>query len=134
VAAPFLSAAWIDEARALYDTYADQLPKVSTAVVLNLLVNEVPFGDAELTAHVDTRSGGLVLDHGHVEGADLFVVVDYATAKAILVEGNPGAAMQAFLANKIRVEGDVAKLMVLAQQPMGDDAARYAAEIRAITE
>lgn len=134
MAAPFLSDAWIDEARALHDAWHDRLPPVTTAVLVNLVVNDVPFEPGEVRAHLDTTTGSLVLDHGHREGADLVVVVDYATARAILVEGNPGAAMSAFLANKIRVEGDVAKLMVLAQQPIGGDAASYAEAVRAITE
>ena len=41
--------------------------------------------------------------------------------------------MQAFLANKIRVEGDITKLMALAQQPMDGDATAYAEAIRDIT-
>ena len=129
----FLSEPWITEARALYESWADRLPPVAHSVVVNLLVNEAPFEPGEVTAHLDTSAGGLVIDHGHRDGADLFVVVDYATARAILIEGNPQAAMQAFLANKIRVEGDITKLMALAQQPMDGDATAYAEAIRAIT-
>ena len=36
--------------------------------------------------------------------ADLTVTVDYETAKAILVEGNAQAAMQAFMAGRIKIE------------------------------
>ena len=38
-------------------------------------------------------------------------------AKAILVEGNPQVGMQAFMQGKVRVEGDMAKLMMLQGAP-----------------
>ena len=41
------------------------------------------------------------------------MTVDYVTARALLVEGNPQAAMSAFMAGKIRVDGDLAKLMAV---------------------
>jgi putative sterol carrier protein len=85
---------------------------------------------------MDTSSGELVLDTGHIENQDLKVTVDYDTAKAILIEGNPQAGMQAFMAGKVRVEGDMAKLMALQAAPAATDstAAELAGRIRDITE
>ena len=48
---------------------------------------------------------------GHLENPDLTVTLDYVTAKAILVDGNPQAGMQAFMAGKIKVQGDMTKMM-----------------------
>ncbi len=62
------------------------------------------------------------------------VTVDYATAKAILVEGNAQAGMQAFMAGKVRVEGDMTKLMVLQTSPQDGSAQELAARLREITE
>ena len=90
---------------------------------MNLVVTTVPFSDEDILAHMDTTSGELVLDTGHIENQDLKVVVDYDTAKAILIEGNPQAGMQAFMAGKIRVEGDMAKLMALQAAPAAADPA-----------
>jgi putative sterol carrier protein len=61
---------------------------------------------------MDTSSGELDMDTGHLDDADLTVTLDYATAKAILVEGNPQAGMQAFMAGKVRIQGDMTKLMM----------------------
>ena len=130
----FLSESWMTAARDLYERFREVLPPVDHQVKVNLLINDSPFEASEIEAHLDTTSGALIVEPGHIDGADLFVTVDYATARALLVDGNPQAAMQAFLLNKIRVEGDVAKLMVLAQSPMGDDAATYAQELRDLTE
>ena len=41
------------------------------------------------------------------------MTVDYLTAKAIIVDGNPQAGMQAFMAGKIKVQGDMTKMMAL---------------------
>ena len=52
------------------------------------------------------------------------MTVDYDTAKAILIEGNPQAGMQAFMAGKVKVEGDMAKLMALRPPPSAPTPAR----------
>jgi putative sterol carrier protein len=101
---------------------------------MNLVVNEVPFDEGPFDAHLDTTSGEITLNPGHLEVADLKVTIDYATAKAILVEGNPQAGMQAFMAGRIRVEGDMSKLLALQAAPADPVHAEIAARIREITE
>ena len=54
-----------------------------------------------------------MLDTGHIDPVDLKVSLDYDVARAILIEGNPQAGIQAFMSGKIKVEGDIAKLMAL---------------------
>jgi putative sterol carrier protein len=102
---------------------------------MNLNITEVPFGDGEVQAHMDTSDGEMKMDLGHIEDPELTVTLDYATAKAILVEQNPQAGMQAFMAGKIKVQGDMTKLMAL-QQGGGDAGlqAEVSARIQEITE
>ena len=133
MANPFLSPEWVHEARALRAEFP-ATPALSQVVKLNLIVTEVPFGDGPINAHVDTSSGALDVDTGHVDAPDLTVTVDYLTAKAILVEGNPQAAMQAFMAGKVRVEGDMAKLMALQVAPTDGSSEAFAARLREITD
>jgi putative sterol carrier protein len=132
----FLSDEWLDEARALRAEYQGKTPPVAHVVRMNLVVTQVPFSEDDILAHMDTSSGELVLDTGHLETQDLKVTVDYDTAKAILVEGNPQAGMQAFMQGKVRVEGDMAKLMALTASPGASDpgAAELAQRLRDITE
>lgn len=130
---PFLSDQWIAEAHAIRAEYRDTTQSITTSVRMNLVVTEMPFGDGDLVAHLDTTSGHFELDKGHVESADLDVTVDYPTARAILVDGNPQAAMQAFMAGKIRVQGDMTKLMTLQTMPPDDTARELAERLRAIT-
>ncbi len=131
---PFLSDEWIEEAHAIRAEYKDGTPTLDQPVRMNLVVTEIPFADADLRAHLDTTGGSLVIDKGHVEEADLTVTIDYCTAKAILVDRNPQAGMQAFMAGKVRVEGDMAKLMTIQTMPPGERADEMAERLRAITK
>jgi putative sterol carrier protein len=74
------------------------------------------------------------LERGHIEPVDLSVTLEYATAKAILVDGNPQAGMQAFMAGRIKVDGDMSKLMALQGQAPDPTAAEVATRLRDITE
>jgi putative sterol carrier protein len=100
---------------------------------MNQIITEVPFGDGTLNLHVDTSSGELVMEEDHLENPDLTVTVDYDTAKAIFVEGNPQAGMQAFMAGKVKVQGDMTKLMAMQQSAPDPTAAEIAKRIQDIT-
>ncbi len=131
---PFLSDEWIEQAHAIRAELQDKAPVIDHPLRMNLVVVEIPFGEGSLEAHVDTTAGEVDIDKGHVEDADLTVTLDYLTAKAILVERNPQAGMQAFMSGKIRVEGDIATLMAVQSAPPGEHAKEMADRLRAITE
>jgi putative sterol carrier protein len=80
---------------------------------------------------MDTSGDQMEMELGHIDGEDLTVTVDYATAKAIFIEGNPQAGMQAFMAGKIKLQGDMTKAMALQSGPPNPD---LTAKIQAITE
>jgi putative sterol carrier protein len=74
------------------------------------------------------------MDLGHLDSPDLTVTTDYATARAIFLEQDPQAGMQAFLSGKIKVDGDMTKMMQMQiAMPKDDLADQVAAEIMAIT-
>lgn len=131
---PFLSDEWIEQAHAIRDEYRAHVPALDHLVRMNLVVTEMPFGTGDVEAHLDTTAGELVIDRGHVEEADLTVTVDYETAKAILVDRNPQAGMQAFMAGRIRVEGDMARLLAIQSAPPDEGAEAMAERLREITE
>jgi putative sterol carrier protein len=130
----FLSDEWVDEARRIRAEYQGQAVTAPHEMRMNLVVTDVPFRDDDMDAHLDTSDGDLKLELGHLDPADLKVTLDYSTAKAILVEGNSQAGMQAFMAGRIRVEGDMAKLMNLQASAPNQTALEIAARLRAITE
>ena len=127
---PFLSDEWIHEARVIRDEYAGDAP-TAPPLRMNLLVTDVPFGTGTIEAHVDSTGGQLDLEKGHLTKPEVSVTTDYATTKALLVDQNPAAAMQAFLNGKIRVQGDLTKLMAMQPSNLDDAAARKAQEIAA---
>jgi SCP-2 sterol transfer family protein len=131
---PFLSSEWMDEARKVREEYKGRTSAIAHQVRMNQVITDVPFGDGTLNSHMDTSSGELVMEEGHLGEADLTVTLDYDTAKAIFVEGNPQAGMQAFMAGKIKVQGDMAKLMAMQQSTPDPIAAEIQQRIKGITE
>ena len=130
----FLSDEWLAEARTIRSEYDDKGTAVQHSIRMNLVVTAVPFGEGSVHAHADTSTGELILDTGHIDPADLKVTVEYEIAKAILVEGNPQAGIQAFMQGKIKVEGDIAKLLALQSMTPDPVTAEIGARIQAITE
>ena len=118
---PFLSDEWIDEARALRARYADQVTSPSVQVRLNVIVTEIPHQDGDLHGHIDSSTGQMIIERGHIDEPELTVTVDYATARAAFVTRDQQAVMQSFLAGKIFVEGDASKLLALQAGPSDGD-------------
>ena len=135
MAHPFLSDEWIDAARAIRQRHVPDAAPIPTAVRINLVVNDAPFGDGPITSYVDTTSGSLVMELGQLDDPDVTVTTDYETAKSLFLASDPAAGMQAFMAGKLVVQGDMMKLVVLPTLAATDPAAQAASEeIRAITE
>ncbi|MBV9255026.1 MAG: SCP2 sterol-binding domain-containing protein, partial [Actinobacteria bacterium] len=123
---------WMEEAKKIREEFRGQGAPAAHAVKMNQVITDVPFGEGTINAHMDTSSGELEMETGHIDGADLTVTLDYDTAKAIFVEGNPQAGMQAFMAGKIKVQGDMTKLMAMqsgAPDPSAQEVAKRIAEI-----
>lgn len=130
----FLTDEWIDAAKAIRNEASGDAAAPAHQMRMNQIIVEVPFGDGTVHSHLDTTDGGVKMELGHLENPDLTVTLDYATAKAILVDGNPQAGMQAFMAGKIKVDGDMSKLMAMQAGPVDPAAAEVAEKIKAITE
>ena len=129
----FLSDEWVAEAKKVREEFAGKGNPPAHAVRMNQVITDVPFGDGTINAHVDTSGGEVDMELGHLDNPDLTVTLDYATAKAILVDGNPQAGMQAFMAGKIKVQGDMTKLMAMQQGTPDPAAAEIATKIQEIT-
>ncbi len=122
-------------AHEIRDRYHDDLPEITESVRINQVITEVPFGDGTISAYVDTSDGEFHLELGELDEPDAVLITDYATAKAMMVDQDPTVAMQSFLAGKIKVQGDMMKLMAMqTAMPTNEFSERVAAEIREITE
>ena len=134
--AKFLSEEWQNQATAIREEYQGEGGAPPVIMKMNLVITEVPsdVSDGPIEGHIDTSDGDLHLDRGHVDAPDLTVTVDYETAKTILVEGNPQAGMQAFMGGKIKVQGDMTKLMAMQTVTPDPVAKAISDRISAITD
>ena len=123
----FLSDPWIDAIEALRDE-APEPPAVMKDLVLNLTVVGGPDGDRDM--HLSSGQ----FERGHADGAPTKLTVPYNVAKDLFIEGNPQAAMQAFMSGQIKVEGDMSKVMAMqaAGTPSPEQAA-FQEKIKALT-
>lgn len=131
---PFLSDEWTAKVKRLHAEVVTQSTPPAQSVRMNLVLTQSPLGDDTIEAHVDTSSGEVIVDTGHVESPDLTVTVDYETAKAILVDGDAQAAMQAFMSGRIKIDGDMTLLLALQSTPVDPVHQELAARVREITE
>ncbi len=131
----FLSDEWMDAARAIRAKYEGQTPKIAASIRINQVITEVPFGSGEVKSFIDTSSGDMQMDLGELESPDATVTTDWATARAMFALGDQAAAMQAFMSGKIKVTGDMMKLMSMqTAMPANDITLKIADEIKNITK
>jgi putative sterol carrier protein len=127
----------MDAARGIREKYAAEAAKVTASIRMNQVITDVPEGvgaDSTLKAYMDTSSGEVVMELGELEAPDLTVTVDYDTARKLFVDQDQAAGMQAFMGGKIKVQGDMMKMMAMqTSMPQDDIAKTIANEIKAIT-
>ena len=93
-----------------------------------MVVTGGPEGDRELHVAGGTFGAGLKDD------APTKLTVPYDVARNMFVNGDQAAAMQAFMGGKIKVEGDMSKLMAMQSGGAGGaDSAAIQEKLRAIT-
>jgi hypothetical protein len=137
---PFLSDDWVAAARQIRDEFrangtaerAVSIPPVR----INHVITDVPFGEGQIRAHTDTTSGVVEMDVGHLDDAEATVTLPYDTAKAVIIDGDVQVAMQEFMSGRIKIEGDLTKLMAFQQASAtaaDPAAAELNARLRAIT-
>ena len=131
---PFLSDEWIQAVRDIRHKYAASVPTIEILIRINVVTTKVPFGDGSVSAYIDTSQGILDMELGALESADLTITTEYDIARSVFVDQDPTASMQAFMSGRIKVEGDITRLMAMQTAlPQSDDAAQVAAESKAIT-
>ena len=129
---PFLSDPWFDEVRRLHDAAGGAAPE-GAEVRMNLMIQSTPFED-DLAMHLAVAGGRADWGKGHLADAEVTLTLAYDTARAIFVEGNPQAAIEAFMAGRIIVQGDITKLMVMQPTGPGSPAGDLTKMLQEITE
>ncbi|MDQ1432449.1 MAG: hypothetical protein QOF40_3051 [Actinomycetota bacterium] len=128
----FLSDEWLTAVRAIVDAQNVEIPP-HAEITINLVVTETPFGEDRLL-HMGARDGHADWGAGHDADADLTLTTDYATARDIFISGNPQAGMQAFMEGKVKIQGDLTKLMAAQVAGTGPGAPGLADALSEITE
>ena len=129
---PFLSDPWFDEVRRLHDAVGGAAPE-GAEVRMNLMIQSTPF-DGDLPMHLAVAGGRADWGKGHLDDAEVTLTLAYDTAKAIFVDGNPQAAIEAFMAGRIVVQGDITKLMMMQSTGPGSAASELTKALQEITE
>ena len=129
----FLTEEWMTEAKRLRDEAGAPASPPAHVIRMNQVITGAPFSDEDILAYMDTSDGELKMELGALDSPDLTVTVDYDTAKAIFVEQNPQAGMQAFMAGKIKVQSDMTKLMAMQQTAPDPGAVELAQKIKDMT-
>ena len=130
----FLSDGWFQAIHEIRDKYADEAPKVPYSIKMNQVITGAPFtGGADINLFLDTSDGTMIMEKGELDTPELTLTTDWETARKIFVEQDQAAGMQAFMSGKIKVQGDMMKMMQMNAVPPDDFAKKVAAEIKDIT-
>ncbi len=134
--AKFLSEEWVTHARVIQEEYKGRGTPPPAAARINLTITEVPddVSDTHIAATIDTTDGAADLDLGHLDTPDATIRLEYDTAKAFLVEGNPQVVMQAVMSGKVKISGDMTKVLALRQGAPDEVALEMGARLRDITD
>jgi len=134
VGTPFLSDDWLDEVERLRSSTDGLLvPPGLGGTTVNLRIDDDPHGDGAY--RLEGAPGGLAIRRGAADEAPATVIMPYDLARAMFVEQDQAAVMTGFTAGKLRVDGDMTRMMALTQGLMAMDATRAAfeQEVRALT-
>ena len=126
--ATFLSEDWFDRVDALTTSAAGlEIPKAMKDVVVNLRIDA---GGNEIAMCIN----GGIIQKGHAPAADVEMSMPAEYALSILVRGDWSAGMKGWVARKIKVSGNMRKLIPLQvyKETPSQDALRK--QIASITE
>ena len=130
----FLSDEWMEAVKSIRDKYADQAPPLPYKVKMNQVITGAPFdGGADILLFIDTTDGIMRMEKGELEDPEVTISTDWETARTIFVDQDQAAGMQAFMAGKIKVQGDMTKLMLMNAVPPDELTRTIAAEVKEIT-
>jgi len=103
----FLSDDWFKKVDELTKAAGDlQIPKALKDVVVNLTISS-DLGDIKMC-----MNGG-IMQKGHVEKADVDMSMPAEYAYKILIKGDWGMGMKGWVARKIKLSGNMRKMMPL---------------------
>lgn len=110
----FLSPGWIRAVKQIRDELDPGAQETDFGVRANVTVVDAPFEVPVVLGHLDTNSGSLILDEGHLSGADFEIEMPYSLAFEIFVERDPAAVVPVLVGGQVKLTGDSSKILLLA--------------------
>ena len=124
----FLSDEWFSKVDGLTKAAANlEIPKAMKDVVVNLMVSDT---NGEVPMSMD----GGIIRKGHAEHADVEMSMPAEYALSIIVRGDWSAGMKGWVARKIRVSGNMRKLIPLQLYKATASQEELRRQIESITE
>ncbi len=111
---------------ALREELASTAPATGQRARVNLMVTGTPFGDGRFMAYIDTEAGGPLPVPGNLEDPDATVILDYPAALAAFVTDDPDIVAHGFLTGTLRVDGDLALVLILFGEGMSEEQVAFA--------
>ena len=125
----FLSEDWFTEVEKIRAELGDpDVPPAMADLKINIVVAGGPEGDKEL--HLEKGQ----FERGLADGAPTKLTVPFDVAKAIFIDGNQSAAMQAFMSGQLKMTGDATKVMAFQTQLQSADFKPLQERFAAITD
>lgn len=110
----FLSPDWIRAVKQIRDELELGVQETDLGVRANVTIVDAPFEVPVVLGHLDTNSGTLILDEGHLGDADFGIEMPYSLAYEIFVERDPAAVVPVLLGGQVKLTGDSSMILLLA--------------------
>jgi len=123
----FLSEDWFAAVEALRAEMGGiEVSGAAKDIVININIHEAPSGTVQM------HMAGGAMERGHAEAAPTTINLPYDLAFAMFIAGDQSAGMNGFMAGKIKIDGDMSKIMAM-QGAQADGAAELQKKIAEIT-
>ena len=132
----FLSDEWVAQARTIQDEMRDSVTPPSVDALINLVITSVPtdVSESDVEANIDTTDGSAGLDLGHHDTPDATLTLEYEAARSFVVEGNPQVVMQAVMSGRVKITGDMTKLLAISNSLPNEADSELTSRLQAITD
>ena len=110
----FLSPEWIAAVSAIRDEYSDHGSIPDLPVKANVTITDAPFSEGTIDGHIDTSTGTISIEIGHLDDNDFAIEVPYAIAYQIFVKRDPQELLGILIGGQVKLTGDSSKILGLA--------------------
>jgi len=123
----YLSDEWFDKVKELSEEINPEIPSQMADMRINMTVTSDE-------GNCDFCLNGGKLEKGHLADATTKVTVPMEFAKRIFIDQDQAAGMQAFTSGKLKIEGDMSKMMAMQGIQPTDSQKKLQEMIREMTE